>query len=390
MSRRRWWLLAGLGLVLTIVAGLLSLWALTPRGTVYPSTPEGWAARWEAAAAEFGRTPGEGWGLWLEVSAELDALRAAGAESGRVDTQRVGELLDLLDTQEQFTAPVPESVGTIGVFADTMLMPTGIKDIFQELVIPPLSTALETGDAAGAVVWIDRAWTLARVCSFSGSLIGGLVQLALINIVVDEVRGHIASGVGADPALAAAVARAPAPDAAWSLRLEREVGLGTLEATLRDIHRPLLVAGGQLELYDEYMLDAASYLGSGDPEALSRIRALNRRLDTDSVFSARRVVLSTFIPAIEKSRATWLQARAERNALLLMLALERHKARTGVYPLSLDALVPTELDSLPENPPTTARPLCTRSSTPKRPIPARATCSNPSEWTTQRRPPRTE
>ncbi len=74
-----------------IVAGVIVLVAFRAGAAPsYPTTPEGWAERWKAAAAKFGRTPGENWDLWLGVLSEVEA---AIAEPGGADPDRVGAAL---------------------------------------------------------------------------------------------------------------------------------------------------------------------------------------------------------------------------------------------------------------------------------------------------------
>jgi len=321
--------LGGIGLALLIFSG---------GGRTYPTTPEGWAARWNAAAAEFGRTPGENWDLWLDVLSEIE---------GETDPAIVGPALDRMSGVHTVTVPIPVSIRTPTVLDDMLPQVGDIRDVLRAAVLPQIEASLESGDTDAAAEWIGRAWSLARVSDASGTLIGGLVQTAVIAATLETVRPHIRLAGAAGNRLAVVIADAPLTGTAWSLRMERELGLMLIQELAGD---NLLIAGDQAATYEELMLDWALYESTGDPEALARVTAVFSRLQNSRLYALRRPGLDLILPAVDKARRTFRAVRTERDALLVMLALERFWDEQGSYPHALDQLVPEQLAAIPADP----------------------------------------
>lgn len=321
-------LLGGVGLALLVFSG---------GGRTYPTTPEGWTARWIAAAAEHGRTPGEHWDLWLEVAPaafnedDPDAARAA---------------LDRLTGLEPITTAVPESIGTVGVLTDHSGDLSGIRDTLRGAVLPGLETALRANDGDAAAAHLERAWTLARVSDASGTLIGGLVNAAVVTATLEVLRSDLRAAA-ASAAVVDLVSTAPLTDLAWSLRMEREVGvmvMGEFGGA------GPIIAGDQAAVYEDLLADWAAYETTRDEQVRARIDAVLHRLENDRVYRLRRPGLDMLVPAVDKAARALRAAAAERDALVVMLALERWRADRGVYPPSLEVLVPAYLPGLPDDP----------------------------------------
>jgi hypothetical protein len=107
------------------------------------------------------------------------------------------------------------------------------------------------------------------------------------------------------------------------------------------------MASDELELLDKAYLDWTAYESTGDTAARDRVTALRDRLDNDRLFGRRRPVLDTSLPSFERISLFFRAARAEHDAMLAMLALERWRAANGRYPDSLAALVPDLLAAMP-------------------------------------------
>lgn len=325
--------------VLAAVVVVLLFVLRAPAGPVYPDTGAGWAQRWTDAAAEFGRTPGEHWDLWLEVFAELDTA---------TDPARVAELTDRLRPVERFTPPVSVAVGTLAAWEHGVGTPGGLRRPVLDVILPAMQAAFASGDLDAAADWVDRAWALARVAEGGGTAIGGMVQAGIVTAVLDGLRPHLPAIARADHTrLRALIDDAPVGDVLWSLRMDREIGVGAIHDTLVD---SLAMAKDQPRLFEQAMTDWALFEATGDTQARDRVRALVDRLENDTLYARRRVVLDMMLPALPHVGRVFRAGVAERDALRVMLALESWRVANGRYPDSLDALVPGHLDQLPPDP----------------------------------------
>ena len=332
------WLAA---LVLALVVGAVIALVVFRASTTpsYPTTPQGWAARWEAAAAEFGRTPGENWDVWLDVFAELDTA---------TDRARVAELTDRLRPIERFTVPVPGAIGTLVTFDQATETLGKTRRPVVEVIIPALHDTLAAGDFDGAADWLERAWALARVTDASGTIIGGMVQTAITTAVYESLRPHLPAIAKSGHARVREAMNAVAiADPLWSLRMERELGLGVIQDDMAD---SLLMAKDQLRLYDQALIDWSLYESTGDVKARERVRRLAERLNTSTIYNRRRMALDMMLPALDRVGPSFRAGIAERDATRVMLALESYHTVHGQYPDTLDALVPAYLDRLPPDP----------------------------------------
>lgn len=337
MKKGAWTAALVLALVVGAVIALVVFRASTTPS--YPTTPQGWAARWEAAAAEFGRTPGENWDVWLEVFGELDTA---------TDPDLVAALTDRLRPIDRFTMPLPGAIGTLDAWAQGTETLGKTRRPVVEVILPALHDALAAGDFDGAADWIERAWALARVAEASGTIIGGMVQTAIITAVYESLRPHLPALAQAEYVpLWEAIDAPPIVDPRWSLRMERELGLGAIQDDMAD---SLLMAKDQLRLYDQALIDWSLYESTGDVKARERVRRLAERLNTSTIYNRRRMALDMMLPALDRVGPSFRAGVAEREATRVMLALESYHAIHEQYPDTLDALVPAYLDRLPPDP----------------------------------------
>ncbi len=103
----------------------------------------------------------------------------------------------------------------------------------------------------------------------------------------------------------------------------------------------------QIEEYEALMADIVS--ARSDPAAAERVGELVDRLGSDGVYAARRRFLATTADTLIMIEDTLSGLEVERGATLLMIAIARHRFDHGLYPDSLDALVPVYLDDLPRD-----------------------------------------
>lgn len=82
------------------------------------------------------------------------------------------------------------------------------------------------------------------------------------------------------------------------------------------------------------------------PEALSAVVELERRLDSP-LGRVRYAPLQVLLPALSTAAQAGRRAVEQRDATLVMIALELHRRATGEYPASLEALVPSLLPAIP-------------------------------------------
>lgn len=323
-----------------VIAGMLlgALLVFAPGlfGSVgtYPTTQQGWAQRWKDAASEYGRVAGEGWDVFLDVRTELAATD---------DTDRVAAAADRLRAVERFTAEVPDVVGTAKAFEQMSNDLSGLRKPVVIVMVPAMQAAIEASDLHAAAEWVERAWALARVAEGAGTISGAMLQNAVVSTVFDAMRAH-APIIATDRRLSGLAENAPVADIIWSLRLDREDKLGTVADLRID---SWMMASDELELLDRAYLDWIAYETTGDTAARDRVVALRDRLDNDRAYARRRPVLDGFFFSFERASLFFRAIHAERDALRVMLALERWRAANGRYPDTLDVLVPGQLAALP-------------------------------------------
>lgn len=345
MKRRLW---AAVLLLALVAAGIVVVFVISARqARAYPTTPEGWAARWEAAAAEFGRTPGEGWDVWLEVREEIEA---ASADANSLD--RIATALDRLVPLTP-TRSIPDTIGTENMIDDFFPIVTSARNVLSGYIVPQLQLALQSGDPDQAVIWWNRGLALCRVTESAGMVIGQLVQDACYMALIWSIHERL---IDPDPVDTDVIAGMLADlrvtdDLSWFIVTEREFGLGSLnDRYSTTVERGILIAADEPKLYEEMMnLWIRSHRGM-DSQADKELRALENLINSSSIYSLRRPNISTMIPSFSGTVGVRRSVLIRVDGVHLLLALRRHHERTGVFPKSLGDLVPTDLSALPRDP----------------------------------------
>lgn len=345
--RRHRWLVVGV-LLLGAVLVLLAVRSGGARGA-YPTTPEAWRARWEGAIVGAGRVPGEGWDVVEDAVLEL---RAAIGDGSAVDVPRAEAALDRLRDAGRVTPPVPFAAGTWDAYRAEFDMMGGLRSAATTVIKPGLEGALRRGDTGAAVLWLERGEALARVADAPGTILSLMVGDAIRRLLWEVVREHaVAGSFHANSAVAAAVARMGTGDLVWALTIERELGLGGLQELIDDFGpRRMVLASDQLRRYDEHLGAMLRYAQTADDQDLQRITRLEDALDQGGLFRLRRPHLADMILTFEHFRRQVRASALERDALGVLLALERHRAAHGRYPGTLEELVPDQLPALPADP----------------------------------------
>jgi hypothetical protein len=319
---KRW-----LALALLALAGVGVLFVLVPRPAPYPDGDAGWTARWTQATGEIGQTPGEGWKAWTSGRARLTTDPAAGPTIPALASALPGP-----GWPDRITPPGARDTGrpfdAAGAAFDRLALGVRVaaaaEDAERVLELARLARRLESGLGAE-----DGLPGLARV--FAG---GAAVDQALQEAVAS---GLFSGGAGsaADPGAVAELIGLCEEGTLGevALRLERE---RSLRRAVEDG-----LPGRRVRAIDQFFYELD--LGwRGRSDAARRAEATAR--------DAQGTEIARYLPDLEAFAAARRAFRAERVGLRVMLALEHHRARNGVYPATLDDLTPLEFTRVPVDP----------------------------------------
>ncbi len=194
---------------------------------------------------------------------------------------------------------------------------------------------------------------MTRVSESAGLVMGQLVQDACLMLLIESMNDYLITPGAVDAAWAAdrIASLGVTNDLAWFIQTEREFGLRMLAEQRASMGvSGLLVATDEAALYERIMdLWIDSHRGD-NPGAAADLDSLHARLDSDSIFARRRPNITMNIVSTQGPERVRQSVLSRLDGLQLMLALRRHQERTGVYPRSLDDLVPVELAALPRDP----------------------------------------
>jgi hypothetical protein len=311
----------GLGL-----AGVAALW-LWPRASSFPRDERGWSDRWTSAAAEVGRTAGQGWEAWVRAADAVASLLTDPPPDLDASLRR-------LDWPPTVTPPTPDTQAP---------GPADWAPIARSLAhrIDASDDPVAVLDTAETARRIERGIGLAR------ALPGASERFAFAAVIDPALRRAISSGrfttdqtpeqiqEHLERLLALGVDDAGF-DAEWFLREQRESALraGVEAGRSRD----------DLRFIEQLFFELDQARRGRDPLA----RRSEAMLET--LRRGQRPGVVGLIGDLDAFTSARRAARAERVGLLVMVALERHRLRTGQYPASLDALAPTELLRIPVDP----------------------------------------
>lgn len=344
--RQRWLVFTGL---LAAGVGVVLVAALRGNGRDgYPVTPEGWAALWDEAAQASGRTPGEGWDVWLAVAAEVEA---AVGDATAIDLDRAARALDRLADQERFTFPYPPGVSGIDVQSAQIAHVSVMRDSVRHAVLNGFERALIDGDQDAAAAWLRRGVDVMRVTDGLGGTPAAMTRIALERIMLDLMRRRVLEGGELGAGMLDAMGTT---DLAWALRGDKTVQLGTMSQWIDEMPywRDLLVADDQMDLYAAFMDDWLRAVESGDPVDMESLDRRSQRWSKNAAWSwVRRPVLAYVMPTWHGSLMQMHSTSAfERGALQVMQGLNQHRDTHGRFPERLEELVPDWLSALPTDP----------------------------------------
>ena len=319
-------------LILLVLAGLavgLRLWMVATSASRYPSDVQGWSDRWIAAAAEVGRTPGVGWDDWSAAAVQADRLMTDAAPDRAVR-------LAALDWPDTVTPPFGAS-------------PVGASDwsLAAAALANAITDAARSGDADDALRIAQAARRIERGVGVTRGVAGAVERFGFGRTIDRAVITMLSGGVFTPDADAETAQRrldallALAVDdagfaAEWSLVEQRELALrGGVEAA---------ISPDDLRFIDHLFFELDQARRGRDP--------LGRRSEAmlETLRSGQRPGVAALVGDLDAFTDARRAARAERVGLLVMVAIERHRLRTGQYPLTLHALAPGELLRVPVDP----------------------------------------
>lgn len=343
--RRRRVVLATLGVLL---AGAIAASLIFRPGDGYPTTPEGWAARWDAAMRAAGRTPGEGWDAWVALTEELRPV-IDGTGVIDPDTDRVQELFDDLVAAGQITAPTPDSVGTAKVHDSVVDAARAPRALVRHVIHPELDKAIRASDRSAFVLWMHRGWSISRASVSTPGIIGVLIQIAINGLLFEPLESWLFDHDGwQDPRAMDLIREMPMIDLQAAVLLETEASLALMAGTVRSAS--VLDSRDQMRCYEEFMQQWLTSLTSTDPNEQSKLDDLVRKYESYGLFMWRRSALAESIPSVVSVNRFTAATRVHRDGLLLRVAIERYNRDKGVYPERLEDLVPEHIAAVSPDP----------------------------------------
>jgi hypothetical protein len=337
--------LATLGVLL---AGAIAASLILRPGDGYPTTREGWAARWDTAMRAAGRTPGEGWDAWVALTEELRPV-IDGTGVIDPDSERVQRVFDNLVAAGQITAPTPDGVGTEMVLESLVEVAQIRRALVRQVIHPELDRAIQEVDHDAFVLWMRRGWSVSRSCVSTPSVIGVLVQMAINGLLFEPLETWLFGHEGwRDPRAVDLLLEMPLVDLQAVALLDTEISLGLMAGAVRSAS--VLDSRDQMRRYEEFMQQWRTLLSSPDPSEQSRLESLARKYDSSSLFMWRRGELAASVPPVDSLNRIATASRVLRDGLLLRVAVERFNRETGNYPERLEDLIPDQLAAIPSDP----------------------------------------
>lgn len=315
------------GLILACGFAGLGVWWLWPGGSALPRDDRGWSDRWTEAAAEVGRTAGQGWDAWVRAATAADELLARSPHD--LDESLLG-----LDWPSAVTPPTPDAPG-VG------------PDDWSPLARLLARRIDESDDPIATLNTAELARRIERGIGLGLALDGASERFEFATIIDRSLRRAISSGrftavqspelvqTHLERLLALSVDDAGF-DAEWFLREQREAALRAAAEAGR--------SRDDLRFIEQLFFELDQARRGRDP--------LGRRSDAmiETLRSGQRPGVGALVGDLDAFTSARRAARAERVGLLVMVAIERHRLRTGQYPLTLNALAPVELLRVPVDP----------------------------------------
>ncbi len=328
----------------------------------------------------------QGWNEALAVLAAhpgiLDELRSAAARPA---------MGYFISGDENPDDPASTGVaGTKNIFLVACLMPyLGCARNDARWLAFDTDVAIQENDPVRAAADVRASLSLARLCDERGQLIEELVRIAITAMVAGNVTDLLADHPGflSDAQLreiAAGIKAAVGPD-------DKALTLDTERLCMLDYTQRLFTDDGHgdgylcREGYDFLMAMAGNSVGVLDriaaPTLVERfgtrrqyVETFDRltrpflpenrkplwasplvdpaiveanRIDNDKSLKPAQRLPAILIPALGKAFNSGEQQLQIRDGVLVAIALERYRLAKGVYPDTLDALIPAYLDRIP-------------------------------------------
>lgn len=331
-----------------LLAGAIAASLIFRPGDGYPTTPEGWAARWDAAMRAAGRTPGEGWDAWAALA---DELRPVIDGTGVIDpdSERVQRVFDDLVAAAEITAEAPRSAGAPEVLDFAVAASREPRGLALRVIKPELDRTLLAKDRDNFTRWMRRGWAISRATVSIPSILSAMGQFAVNLLLFDQMESWLFDHGGwEDDDAVALIMESPMIDIESAILIETELGLGWMTDSVRS--SSILQARDQMRLYEEFMQTWADSLASAERSEQSKLDELSRRYGSSGLYLRRRAAMSQLIPATSRVTTFTNVNQVRRDGLLLKALIERFHRDTGAYPERLEDLIPDQLAAIPSDP----------------------------------------
>lgn len=245
------------------------------------------------------------------------------------------------------------------------------------------SLALEAGQTADFVARIDELLAIGAKVGHSPLLISGLVGIAVQTLALDNSRRAIATGRLTESdlaALAASLEKHAMPDVSKAIRGDRLLAEDATEfayaggaAALKQLQdRGMRVKTAAIVVPERAKTDIApnARFGPGMPDFktqmkltgeyysnLARLAGLNAKARRDAPMPTdleasveKNPLLAVLAPPTGRAMVSRDLLAADHTGTRVIIALERYKLKNGLYPESLEVLVPAFLVEVPADP----------------------------------------
>lgn len=247
----------------------------------------------------------------------------------------------------------------------SMMPELGIARKLARINAARFEVAREGGEAAEMGRALEGSLALARMCSLQGTMIDGLVGVAIESLALERAKMALMNAPTREMVEAiekAMDSQGPRAGIVHTLRGEQAYELDTICWAFGDPGNvrfgrfsPRLSSLGlgsniavPLGWYWQNRDGLESYYDQCVPQAAKAPHA--RTMWIGGTGMTNLLLLQTLVPAVTQSVSAADQAELMRRGVRTMVGLEKYRLEHGEYPVGLSALVPGYLEALPLDP----------------------------------------
>lgn len=296
-----------------------------------------------------------------------------------LNTMRTWETLARLSADGSFVAARP-----VEPLLDEQFAEVSQSRLMAQLLVVRMRTAVGAGDMGVFISSLDQGWMLARAVGGRGTVLSGLVGLAIDSLMLNEIKRAVLAGpmeaAACQQVLAALAARRAPMDIGVAFGGERYSALDAIdryfERVDEDVAQEMAAApaeilksridamsakGEQIRLANR-LFDGAVQSRDSDPStraaAMKSMDEILAKIEADPN-PTKWQPLSLMLPAFGKARDAQRKRDVELGGVRIMLELEVFKSGAGRYPQSLSDLLPT-MPEVPRDPYAPDQPMAYR------------------------------